>query len=149
MEQNAQPTTNRGRKPRSKNRPLEVRIQEQKARLARLEGRSVSVEAESHPAISVINRNIAIQNNLALKYQRWTDTYEESVQALQDRIEQWENRLSDAQSQGPTVRANLANLKEVRDAWLQRIANGQEISADEVERYRVDDNEVLSNDAQG
>jgi plasmid maintenance system antidote protein VapI len=149
MEHNQHSTTNRGRKPRSKNRPLEIRIAEQKARLARLEGRSVSVEAESHPAISVINRNIAIQNNLALKYQRWTDTYEESIQALQDRIEQWASRRDDAESQGPTVRADLARLKEVRDAWLQRIANGQEIPENEIERYRVVEEETQEEEAQG
>lgn len=133
------------RRHRSPNRSKAELLAIARAKVAKLEGRAAQADYSNDPRVIELDRAISAQTALTLKYQRWLaidedkavnpnglPAYELAIANFEARIAEWGAKGEDAITNGPSARATLDSLKNLRSELLREIA-GQSASSEQAQ----------------
>ena len=114
-------------------------IAETEARLAKLQARQASQEAKSNPLLAPVLDAIKDQEKVEMAarkgFSKGPANFDERIAKAQARIVKIESQMANAETEIEEAKAVKASLRTVLSTITQRIAQGEELNADDVQRY--------------
>ena len=114
-------------------------IAETEARLAKLQARQASQEAKSNPLLAPVLDRIKDQEKVEMAarkgFSKGPANFDERIAKAQARIVKIESQMANAETEIEEAKAVKASLRSVLSTITQRIAQGEELNADDVQRY--------------
>jgi len=114
-------------------------IAETEARLAKLQARQAQQEAKSNPLLAPVLDLIKDQEKVEMAarkgFSKGPANFDERIAKAQARIVKIESQMANAETEIEEAKAVKASLRTVLSTITQRIAQGEELNADDVQRY--------------
>ena len=114
-------------------------IAETEARLAKLQAKAAQQEAKSNPLLTPILDLIKEQEKAEMAarkgFSKGPANFDERIAKAQARIVKIESQMANAETEIEEAKAVKASLRSVLSTITQRIAQGEELNADDVQRY--------------
>ena len=111
-------------------------IAETEARLAKLQARQASQEAKSNPLLAPVLDRIKDQEKVEMAarkgFSKGPANFDERIAKAQARIVKIESQMANAEDEIEEAKAFKTHLRSVLSTLTQRIAQGEEVSEDDV-----------------
>ena len=111
-------------------------IAETEARLAKLQARQASQEAKSNPLLAPVLDAIKDQEKVEMAarkgFSKGPANFDERIAKAQARIVKIESQMANAEDEIEEAKAFKTHLRSVLSTLTQRIAQGEEVSEDDV-----------------
>jgi uncharacterized coiled-coil protein SlyX len=114
-------------------------IAETEARLAKLQARQAQQEAKSNPLLAPVLDAIKDQEKVEMAarkgFSKGPANFDERIAKAQARIIKIESQMANAETEIEEAKAAKASLRSVLSTITQRMAQGEDMNADDVQRY--------------
>jgi phage shock protein A len=114
-------------------------IAETEARLAKLQARQAQQEAKSNPLLAPVLDLIKDQEKVEMAarkgFSKGPANFDERIAKAQARIVKIESQMANAETEIEEAKAAKASLRSILSTITQRIAQGEELNDDDVQRY--------------
>tara|TARA_R110000824_G_C15153928_1_gene671313 strand:- start:411 stop:770 length:360 start_codon:yes stop_codon:yes gene_type:complete len=117
----------------NKHRPINQRILETQAQLAKLMANQAKDEIAQNPQIQDLDMEIKDLNAEMVKMNRWENESEEKVVVFLQRAEQWRVKGESATNAKPDILKSLAEVKIRRKALAESLASSMELNTEDME----------------
>ena len=114
-------------------------IAETEARLAKLQAKAAQQEAKTNPLLTpvldLIKEAEKVEMAARKGFSKGPANFDERIAKAQARIVKIESQMANAETEIEEAKAVKASLRSVLSTITQRIAQGEELNADDVQRY--------------
>ncbi len=117
----------------NKHRPINQRILETQAQLAKLMANQAKDEIAQNPQIQDLDMEIKDLNAEMVKMNRWENESEEKVVVFLERAEQWRVKGESAKNAKPDILKELAEVKSKRKALAESLASNLDLNTEDME----------------
>jgi rubrerythrin len=121
----------------AQHRTIAERKQALEAQLARLLQKEAEEAHANHPAMQALKTRLQNVTSDNLKFQRWENEWEEKVANFEQRAQEWRGRGEQAKNMMSIARRQKARIERFMADASERIANGEDVSADD---YSISNN---------
>ena len=108
-------------------RPIHQRLAEQEAKLAKLRAKALKESVNEDASIVAIDKEIATLNRELLTVNRHIEQGAEKHEKFLARAAEWEARVETAEGRKPELLAELASVRNKRNATAEELASGMDI----------------------
>ena len=116
-----------------KHRPINQRILETQAQLAKLMANQAKDEIALNPQIQELDMEIKDLNAELVKMNRWESEAQEKVANFMARAREWETKGTSARQAKPTLLKQLQEVKSSRKVLAEALASNLEIDVSDME----------------